>query len=330
MNKVRADEEEHREQVVATEPQLQENSNPETESNQLISEQDIDNFLEEDEESTPTIDSKHVPHIGMQFNDYNEAHGFFNFYAYLVGFSVAITHTYRTISKKRNNEITRYTYKCNLHGKNEDNNKDLEEQFQTERQTNVLIRTDCKCVMVVKETVENGPWKISRLDLTHNHPLRPNEQKKFLRSHKHMTEEEKRLIRTLKECNIPTRSMIVILSFLRGGLPSLPYTKKDVSNVGASINSETRSKDMSQVLQYLKKKEAQDPGFYYKLMLDENNKVRNIFWTDGRSTELYGQYGDCVSFDTTYKTNKYDLPFAPFVGMTDHGNTSFWVCIPRR
>nr|BAD25158.1 hypothetical protein [Oryza sativa Japonica Group] len=55
----------------------EENSNPETESNQLITEQDIDNFLEEDEESTPTIDSKHMPHIGMQFKDYNEAHGFF-------------------------------------------------------------------------------------------------------------------------------------------------------------------------------------------------------------------------------------------------------------
>lgn len=41
---------------------------------------------------------------------------------------------------------------------------------------------------------------------------------------------------------------------------------------------------------------------------------------------LYGQYGDCVSFDTTYKTNKYDLPFAPFVGMTDHGNTCLFGC----
>ena len=141
-----------------------------------------------------------------------------------------------------------------------------------------------------------------------------------------MTVEEKRLIRTLKECNIPTRSMIVILSFLRGGLSALPYNKKDVSNVSTTINSETKNTDMKQVMDYLKQKEAEDPGFYYKLLLDENNKVKSTFWTDGRSTQLYEEYGEFVGFDTTYKTNKYNLPFAPFVGVTGHGSICLFAC----
>lgn len=89
--------------------------------------------------------------------------------------------------------------------------------------------------------------------------------------------------------------MIVILSFLRGGLPALPYNKKDVSNVSTTINSETKNIDMKQVMDYLKQKEAEDPGFYYKLLLDENNKVKSMFWTDGRSTQLYEEYGEFVS-----------------------------------
>ena len=34
-----------------------------------------------------------------------------------------------------------------------------------------------------------------------------------------------------------------------------------------------------------------------------------------------------MSFDTTYMTNKYNLPFAPFVGVTGHGHTCLFACV---
>lgn len=141
-----------------------------------------------------------------------------------------------------------------------------------------------------------------------------------------MTNEEKILIRTLKECHIPTRNMIVILSVLRGGLTSLPYTKKDVSNVRSSINRETSSNDMMQTLSFFRKLKEKDLGFFFEFDLDENGKVRNLFGTNGRSREWYAKYGDCVSFDTTFLTNRYNLPFSPFVGISGHGNTILFGC----
>ena len=45
-----------------------------------------------------------------------------------------------------------------------------------------------------------------------------------------MIEMEKAIIRTLNESNIPTRKMISVLSYLRGGVIALPYKKKDVAN----------------------------------------------------------------------------------------------------
>ena len=42
--------------------------------------------------------------------------------------------------------------------------------------------------------------------------------------------------------------------------------------------------------------------------------------------KYYADYGDYVSFDTTYMTNKYNLPFAPFVGVTGHGHTCLFAC----
>lgn len=296
-----------------------------TEDNaEMTDKENKESAADEEEADNDEIDSRHIPCDGMQFKTDDEAYTFFNFYAYLIGFSIVIAHSLKTSDKKRNNEVIKYTYKCNRHGKNQDNATNQVQKKKGTRNTNVLVRTDCKCVMVVREN--NGIWSVIRLDLSHNHNLCPPEERKFLYSHKDMTQEEKSLILTLKECNIPTRSMVVILASLRGGLSSLPYTKKDISNVASSSNSETKNKDMSQILRYLRKKEAEDPGFYFKLKLDENNKVTNMFWTDGRCRDLYEQFGDFVSFDTTYKTNRYDLPFAPFVGMTGHANTCIFGC----
>lgn len=124
-------------------------------SAEAISEEDIDNFLENEEGNKVQIDKKHIPDIGMEFRSDKEAHGFFNFYVYLVGFSIVITHHYKTTSKKRNCEITRYTYQCYRYGKNDDGEKNKQKTGEEQRNTNVIDRTNCKCLMVVKEVGKN-------------------------------------------------------------------------------------------------------------------------------------------------------------------------------
>jgi len=134
------------------------------------------------------------------------------------------------------------------------------------------------------------------------------------------------MIRTLNDNNIPTRKMISILSYLRGGLLALPYKNKDVANYRTKINREVTGNDMSKALEYFRNRKAQDPTFFYKFDVDDDMKVKNLFWREGSSLKYYAEYGDCVSFDTTYMTNKYNLPFAPFCGVTGHGHTCMFGC----
>ena len=53
--------------------------------------------------------------------------------------------------------------------------------------------------------------------------------------------------------------------------------------------------------------------------LDDECRLRNVFWADARSRAAYEYFGDVITFDTTYLTKKYDMPFAPFVGVNHHG-----------
>ena len=94
---------------------------------------------------------------------------------------------------------------------------------KAKRKTNVQVRTDCKCVMVVKEIA--GIWKVIRLDLENNHELSPKDRNQLFSGRKYMTNMEKGIIRTLNDNNIPTRKMIAILSYLRGGL-QLSHTRQ--------------------------------------------------------------------------------------------------------
>ena len=78
------------------------------------------NSLAASEGNNVDINSRYTPQLGMQFKTKDDAQHYFNFYAYLAGFETAVADVFRTSSKKRNNEITKITVKCNKYGKQEE------------------------------------------------------------------------------------------------------------------------------------------------------------------------------------------------------------------
>ena len=80
-------------------------------------------------------------------------------------------------------------------------------------------------------------------------------------------------------------------------------------------------------MDYFKELEDQDAEFFYKIKLDKDNRVGSLFWVDGAARRAYIElYNDLVSFDATYMTNMYDMPFAPFIGINKHGQSFMLGC----
>lgn len=80
------------------------------------------------------------------------------------------------------------------------------------------------------------------------------------------------------------------------------------------------------VLDYLKRMQAENPGFYYAIQGDNDNTGGNIFWADATARMNYTYFGDTVIFDTTYRTNGYQAPFASFTGLNHHGQPVLFGC----
>ncbi|KAI8529336.1 hypothetical protein RHMOL_Rhmol12G0217200 [Rhododendron molle] len=60
--------------------------------------------------------------------------------------------------------------------------------------------------------------------------------------------------------------------------------------------------------------------------LDDKGRLVNVFWADARSRATCKEFGDVVTFDTTYLVNQYDMPFAPFLGVNHHGQSILLGC----
>lgn len=308
---------------------------------QFLTEEEIDEFIIAEqvaasEGNNAPIDSAYTPQRLQKFESRAAAEHFCRFYAFLAGFKFAVKDSMRTTAKKRDGEIIKVELKCTHSGKPNQQKSTEEEEAEIDKQigkkttgkrnTSVQDKSECPCTITLREEWAAGPWFIMHQDLDHNHDLRPGDRDTLFSGHKYMTDMEKGLIRTLNDNNIPTRQMVSILSYLRGGPTTLPMKKKDISNFRTKINREIKASDMTKVLDYFRKRQSEDPSFFYKLDLDEDRRVRNMFWADGCSIEYYKEYGECISFDTTFMTNRYNLPFSPFVGITGHAQSCLFGC----
>ncbi|XP_028112995.1 protein FAR1-RELATED SEQUENCE 5-like [Camellia sinensis] len=107
-----------------------------------------------------------------------------------------------------------------------------------------------------------------------------------------------------------------------GGRESLGFTKLDQKNyLRTKRQNSLAYGEAGSILQYFRDKSLENPSFFYSVQLDNEEQITNIFWADAQMIMDYGQFGDVVTFDTTYKLNSAHRPFASFVGLNHHRET---------
>ena len=88
-----------------------------------------------------------------------------------------------------------------------------------------------------------------------------------------------------------------------------------------NINLEQAQEDIKKTLDLIRDLRKSDPGFMFSVDTDEDGRIRTLMWTNSRSRMQFEHFGDVASFDTTFKTNMYDMPFGLFVGVNNHLQT---------
>ncbi|XP_028081095.1 protein FAR-RED IMPAIRED RESPONSE 1-like [Camellia sinensis] len=111
------------------------------------------------------------------------------------------------------------------------------------------------------------------------------------------------------------------------GYEALTFDERDARNhIENARRLRLRVGDAESVGFYFHRMQQENSNFYSAIDFDVDGRIRNLFWADARSRAAYKAFGDVVSFDTTYLTNKYDMPFALFVGVNHHGQSILFGC----
>ncbi|KAI4298539.1 hypothetical protein L6164_032086 [Bauhinia variegata] len=252
-------------------------------------------------------DKDFEPHSGIEFESHEAAYSFYQEYAKSMGFTTSIKNSRRS---KKTKEFIDAKFACSRYGVTP------ESDGGSSRRPSVK-KTDCKACMHVKRRPD-GKWIIHEFIKDHNHELLPALAYHF-RIHRNVKLAEKNNIDILHAVSERTRKMYVEMSRQSGGCLNIGSLEGDINHQfdrGQYLALDEG--DAQVILEYFKRIKKENPNFFYAIDLNEEQRLRNLFWVDSKSRNDYTGFNDVVSFDTTYIKNNDKLPFAPFVGVNHH------------
>ncbi|KAG1331271.1 protein FAR1-RELATED SEQUENCE 6 [Cocos nucifera] len=254
-----------------------------------------------------------VPEVGMVFKTHQEVSKFYKRYARRVGFGVSV----RRSSFTKEGQCLYLELMCCKGGR-----KRPEPKFR--KRTSAT--TNCPAKIRVK-LWGDGMLHLELANLDHNHPVSPS-MARFLSCYKQLGAAKKRgaermnddgvMVQPEEPPQVPVDRLAALEELLFSESGHRSFVERGRLRLGEG--------DAEALRLFFTRMQAKNSNFFNVVDLDEEGCVRNVFWADARSRAAYQYYNDVVALDTTYVTNKYDMPLATFVGVNHHGQLVLLGC----
>ncbi|KAK8285609.1 hypothetical protein V6Z12_D08G236300 [Gossypium hirsutum] len=260
------------------------------------------------------------PYVGMEFNSEDAARTFYDEYARCMGFSSKAGHF--SSQYKTDGTIVAREFVCGREG---------------------LKRSAESCSAMIRIELKGEKWVVIKFVKEHSHSVMTSRKVHYLRPRRHFAGAAKTMADSYQGVGVVPSGMMYVsmdgnhvsMDANNCGIRKTPPAEANCSgkNVGTlsyafrPVNRKRMlGRDAQNLLDYFKKMQAENPGFFYAIQLDEDNRMANVFWADARSRTAYMHFGDAVKLDTSYRVNQYRVPFAPFTGLNHHGQMILFGC----
>ncbi|XP_037420117.1 protein FAR1-RELATED SEQUENCE 5-like [Triticum dicoccoides] len=242
-----------------------------------------------------------VPSMGLTFDSLGEAYDYYNLYSWECGFGIRYGKSRTNVKgAKSMQELL-----CSCGGKPKKINSSSS-------------RTECPAMIRLLRTEDDG-WYICEYRVSHNHEmLHTYAQKLHFPSHRHIDKYTRELVSRLRQNNVNLSKVYSIIGTFFGRIENVPFTKRCLRTLCAKLSRDQADEDVKKTMDYFAELKQYDPEFTYTVRVDSESRVQTLIWTTGKSKLQYHYFGDVITFDTTYRTNLYDMPFGLFVGVNNH------------
>ncbi|QHO06446.1 Protein FAR1-RELATED SEQUENCE [Arachis hypogaea] len=228
----------------------------------------------------------------MTFTTLEDAGKFYRDYAKAAGFSTRVRSTNR-----KENEIKNQLITCSRE------RKWKSKIFPTEK-TNPTAGLNCPARIYIHTLKNVGAWIISKVVLHHSHPYYPSKAE-MLKQHRELSMSIRRTIENNEEADIRPSKTYQSFIAAAGGHRELNFIEKDVRNyITREVRNVSEQEDAKKFGKYLLRMKEKNHNFFFELELEDDQSIKLAFWVDVRSRAAFEYFGDVISFDTTYNTNR--------------------------
>lgn len=235
-----------------------------------------------------------IPFVNQIFESLDKGYKFYKEYGRLGGFSVRKT----TEKTDDNGTILLKHYVCSCEGFN-DPKKD---QVVKKRRT-VSRRCGCKAKFVLKY-MSPGKYFVFSFVEQHNHVLASETGRQFLRSSREMNTNLRNIIFDASKVNIGCSKTFSFVKEMVGGYSNVGATLQDFINFNRDLRAFVGERDSQMLLDKFKVMQETSESFYFAYDVDSAGHLLKLFWADPIGRRNFEVYGDAVSFDATFDTNK--------------------------
>ncbi|XP_022024953.1 protein FAR1-RELATED SEQUENCE 5-like [Helianthus annuus] len=180
------------------------------------------------------------------------------------------------------------------------------------------IRTGCEACIRVKLMKPDNLYVVYYFEESHNHSFVAEDDRYLLPENRSMNYVQEEAVNALSAINVGPVRAFNIMRTLYGGFDKVGATKVDFKNFKRDLNRYIAEYDADMVIKRLRRKKEFMPNFSMEYLTTAEGVLRALFWADGDTKRNFNIFGDVVSFDATYRRNKYNMMFVPFTGVDNH------------
>ncbi|XP_057545906.1 protein FAR1-RELATED SEQUENCE 5-like [Amaranthus tricolor] len=179
-------------------------------------------------------------------------------------------------------------------------------------------RIGCKARLILKYCIAKRTYHVLKFEEAHNHCLVSPTLRQYLLGNRKMTLLHKNFISKNAGVNIGPVNSFRLFKENVGGYENVGVRMQDFKNFHRDLKKYIKGDDGKMLIENFIRKRDIYTGFYFDYALDEEDHISRLFWADAISRKNYCLFGEMVTFDCTYNTNKYSMVLAPFTGVDHH------------